>query len=145
MSKLLTFFSLILGILAPMVLFAQNFDTQTAAKDQGLVICGRDLNKDGMVKGPDEECDYSDIVWTIRVIIKYLLMVAGSLAAISFAYAGFLYLTAAGAEEKIKHAHEIFLKVAIGFVIILSAWLIVKTIERTLIDEQSGIPTYLVE
>ena len=49
-------------------------------------------------------------------------------AAVAFAWAGVLYLTAAGDEGKIGKAHAIFTDVLIGLGIVLSAWLIVKLI-----------------
>ena len=152
-SKILIL-SVLLSVVVPVAVLAETQQERaqknraTEAKCEGgdcLVICGRDLNGDGMVKGPNEECGFNDIVHTIRVIIKYLLLVAGSLAAISFAYAGYLYLTSGGAEDKIHHAHEIFWKVAVGFVIILAAWLIVKTIESSLVATDSGIKSFLVQ
>jgi hypothetical protein len=122
--------------------------------DTGLVICGKDLNHDGQVKDvkssqgavtSKEECHFIDLIDALYKIIHYLILIAGSLAAISFAYAGYLYLTAGGDEHNIHHAHEIFWKVAVGFVIMLGAWLFVRTIEKTLIveDNQTGIRSYL--
>lgn len=50
------------------------------------------------------------------------------LAAISFAWAGWLYMSSAGNESNIKKAHEIFGNVVLGLCIALAAWLIVNAI-----------------
>ncbi len=61
-----------------------------------------------------------------------MIALAIPLSAVAFAWAGFIYITAAGSEEKIKRAHSIFWKVAIGFLLVLGAWLIVFTITQFL-------------
>jgi hypothetical protein len=55
-------------------------------------------------------------------------------AVISFSYAGFLYLTSQGNPGQISKAHGIFKTTAIGFLIVLSAWLIVYAITGSLLN-----------
>ena len=55
-------------------------------------------------------------------------MIGGSIAALVFAYAGFLILTAGGNESKMEKGRGMFMPVVWGFVWMLSAWLIVKLI-----------------
>lgn len=86
----------------------------------GLVPCG------GSGQNP---CTFSDFFVLINNVINFLLFnIATPLAALTFAVAGWMYLTAGGDTGKIKQAHELFKNVAIGFIIALSAWLIVKAI-----------------
>ena len=49
------------------------------------------------------------------------------ITAISFAYAGFLLVTAGGAGEKTK-AKDIFTNTATGLVIAAGAWLVINTL-----------------
>ena len=72
-------------------------------------------------------------------------MLGVTAAALGFAYAGFLYITAMGSEEKIHHAHSIFIKVVWGFVFMLSAWLIVKTLEDTFLTTEQRDKSFLEE
>jgi hypothetical protein len=65
-------------------------------------------------------------------IVELLIGIASVLAAIFFMYAGFLYLTSAGDTAKINQAHKIFKDVGWGFVLLLSAWLIVVSILQAL-------------
>ena len=72
-------------------------------------------------------CKWPDLIILGNNIIDFLLTISVSLAAISFAYAGFLYMTAGGDTGTIQ-AHEILWKVVIGIVVSLGAWLIVHFI-----------------
>lgn len=78
------------------------------------------------------DCDFGNIISTIKAIIDYLLIIASVFAAGSFMYAGFLYLFSMGNPGKISQAHEIFKKVVIGYIIMLSAWVLVAAIEKGL-------------
>ncbi|MDP3996522.1 MAG: pilin [bacterium] len=110
----------------------------------GLVSCGFDLDGDGKVKNVydsngnltrKEECGFTDLILLVKRVTDFLIILATAVATLSFAWAGILYITAVGDEGKIKQAHEIFKKVLIGFVFILSAWLIVVLIQTALIPE----------
>lgn len=98
----------VLLTLLPVVAFAQS----------GLIPCD----------GVSPKCGFADIIQLANNIINFLIIVSIPLAVITFMYAGFLYLTAGGNEGKIKQAHSIFWKVLWGFIIILTAWLIVELI-----------------
>jgi hypothetical protein len=74
-------------------------------------------------------CTYDDLIILAQTVIKFLIFdLAAPIAAIMFAYAGFLYVTNGGNESKIKQAHDIFLYVFWGLVIALAAWLVVNYI-----------------
>jgi len=91
----------------------------------GLVKC----------KDPNGICTFGDIMPTISGIINWVIIIAVSISAIMFAYAGFLYMTAQGDLGQMKKGRDIFKNVVIGFVIMLSAWLIVTLVLNTLINE----------
>lgn len=92
----------------------------SAATQSGLVVCGN-------VAG--EECTFAYFIDQVQVIINFLIFkIASPLAAVMFAYAGFLYVTNRGNEGQIKEAHEIFSNVFLGLVLALSAWLIMSFI-----------------
>jgi hypothetical protein len=79
-----------------------------------------------------DEWGWSELVLVAQRLINFLIALAIPLAAIGFASAGFIYVTAAGSEEKIKRAHSIFWKIGIGFILVLGAWLIVYFITQWL-------------
>ena len=76
----------------------------------------------------ESPCDFKALIQLVQNIINFLVYMSAPVAAVAFAWAGVLYLTAAGDETKIGKAHTIFTDVLIGLGIVLSAWLIVKLI-----------------
>lgn len=86
-----------------------------------LVPCGS--------KAHPKPCDFYDLLAMVDKVIDFLIKdLAMPLAAISFAYAGFLYLTSGANPSQRDQAKSIFWKVFVGLIIALAAWLIVKTV-----------------
>lgn len=78
---------------------------------------------------PKTGCGFNELLKLVNKVIHFILFdLAMPIAAIMFAYAGFLLLTSGGNPETKNKAKKIFWNVFIGFVIALAAWLIVKTI-----------------
>lgn len=100
-----------------------------AALAQGLVPCT------GV-----ENCDFNKFIELIQKVINFLLFsIAMPLAAIVFAWAGIMMLTAGGNEQKVTEAKEIFWWVFVGFIIALAAWLIVDTITEALLKSDYSL------
>ncbi len=98
----------------------------------GLVPCG------GVTAGNAlgaTECGLCDLVTLSQNIINFLLMLTVPLSVGLFAWAGVLYFTSGGNPTNITRAHGIFRSVIIGFVIALSAWLVVQTILHSLVKK----------
>ncbi|MFC1614969.1 hypothetical protein ACFL22_00195 [Patescibacteria group bacterium] len=95
-------------LFAPVLAFAAN----------GLIPCD----------GVNVKCTFDMLVQLVQNIIEFIITASPFVAAVAFAYAGWMYITAGGDTGQIKKAHGIFTSVAVGFIIILSAWLIVKAI-----------------
>lgn len=84
---------------------------------QGLVPC------DGTRVNP---CTFEMFITLIQNVLKYLIYtIATPIAAIMFAYAGYLYMTAGDEMGNIKKAHDIFVSVLWGFGVMLIAWALV--------------------
>ena len=60
----------------------------------------------------------------VSVIIYAFLSILGVVFIVLIIYAGFLWMTSAGSEEKIKKAKDIMLAAVIGLIIIFSAYAI---------------------
>jgi hypothetical protein len=90
----------------------------------GLIKCGTERTAGGgAVTNP---CGFDDLIILAQDVINFLIFsIAAPLAAVMFAYAGFLYVTNRGNESQIKRAHTIFLSVFWGFVVVLGAYLII--------------------
>jgi len=111
-----TFLSVLLVIMAPMYVFA------------AIVPCSgsRALGEPAQ---PGGGCDFTDVIALIKNIVKFLVFsLAVPLAAISFAIAGVMILTAGGNTGQVEKAKEIFWNVLWGLIVALSAWLVVNAI-----------------
>lgn len=66
-------------------------------------------------------------------VIRFILFdIVVPIAAIMFAYAGFLLVTSGGSSEARTKANTIFTNTVWGLVIAVAAWLIIRTILSTL-------------
>ncbi len=99
--------------------------------------------KPGDVEGG--ECTFGSVIALASSIINGWILAGVIVATMGFAYAGFLYITAGGSEESIKHAHSIFVKVLIGFALMLGAWLIAKAFEAAFLDEAANARSFLAK
>ncbi len=100
----------------------------------------------GILKGicnEGDKCGFPQLMLLVSSVLKFLTLVSIPLATIAFAYAGWLLLTANGSTSKMEDAKGIFVKVLIGFVFVLAAWLIVRTITDALLDREQGYTDYL--
>lgn len=78
-------------------------------------------------------CDFNYFMRLINNIIKFLLFViATPLVALIIVYVAYLFLSAGGSAGQTEKAKHILFNVVIGYVIALSAWLIINTIMTTL-------------
>ena len=75
---------------------------------------------------------------TIARIIQIGLGLLGTIAVVLVIYAGFLWMTAAGNEDKIKRAKDVLKAAVIGLVIILSAFAIVSFVLNNLTQAING-------
>jgi hypothetical protein len=112
------FFILLLFFVIPQVVFG--------AYQSGLVSC----------TGAD--CNFCDVAKTIGNIITFLFKLLTIIAVLVLVYAGFTLVTSAGNPSALEEAKGMFSNVIIGFVIIISAWLVVDTVMKALVDSDSG-------
>ncbi len=71
-------------------------------------------------------CDFQGLMKQVQHLITAMLTLGVFVAIIGFSYAGYLYIT--GTPGNISKAHELFPKIGLGFVIMLSAWFIIYQI-----------------
>ncbi len=81
----------------------------------------------------------SDINSLIKNIINFLIILAIPITAILVVYAGYLYITSAGNEDKVKTAQKALIWAIIGFAIVLVASSIPTIIEEFLSGESEEI------
>lgn len=112
----------LLSVILPVAVSAQ----------EGLVTCGTDTDDNGVLTNP---CGWDDFIGMINGLVEWLIIIATSVAVLLFIYAGFLYLTSGGDDSQVSQAKTIFINVAVGFSIMLLAYLIVITIVSLLTGE----------
>ena len=76
------------------------------------------------VYGQSSDVDQDSFVETIAKVIKIVLSFLGIIFLVLIIYAGFLWLTSAGSEERIGKAKSILISSIIGVAIILTAYMI---------------------
>ncbi|MBI2475976.1 MAG: hypothetical protein HYV67_01925 [Candidatus Taylorbacteria bacterium] len=111
-----------------------------AAAQSPIVPCGYASNAVDAQGQPinaafKHDCGWADLVKLVGNITNYLIILGAAFSAVAFGWAGFLMMTAGGEMSKIEQAKSIFGKVLIGFLIMLSAWLIVHAIEAGFIKD----------
>jgi hypothetical protein len=147
MQKTLKSFSVILFLgflfLNPFIINAQGSladesVSPTSRSLGGLVPCGNDKDTEGNIVNP---CDFNYFLFMINKIVKFILVaLAMPIAAIAFAYAGFLLLFSGGQSSQREKAKNIFWNTAKGLIFIAASWLIISTILSILeYDDSVGI------
>lgn len=111
---------IIMMMLVPVYIFAADSGTGTIIPCDGVTV----------------PCTFPKLVELGSNLITYLVYLSIPLAAIAFARAGFLYMTAGGSQGKVEKAKELFIKVAWGFFFVLAAWLIVNLITKALLKPE---------
>ena len=95
-----------------------------AQEDTGLVSC----------TGPD--CNFCSFVVMINNLISWLIGFLTLAAVLALVYAGFKLVVSAGDQGAMTDAKKMITNIVIGFIIVLSAWLIVDTLMKALLDLQ---------
>ena len=127
--KILFLFMCLLGFSLPFLSLAQ---TVQEASKYGTSPTGNGIVPNCTLNSTYQECGWEDLVALIKRIMVYLIFIGTTLAAISVAYAGFMYATSSGNSGKIEKAHQVFTTVAIGLLFLWGGWLLVATIMSTL-------------
>ena len=111
--KILSFFAILFVFAVPMI-----------SLSAPLVPC------DGITV----KCDFDALMKLVKNLMDFVLLLAMPLAAILFAYAGWLYLSSSVDPGKKGQAHKIFASVFWGLLFTLGAWFIVKLISDALLE-----------
>lgn len=128
-KKILTYLAILSMFIMPAFSLAQvdtDFPDEAFSRGESLVPCGNDKTPAGVIINP---CSFGDAMELINEVVKFILFkLAIPVAAIMFAYAGFLMVTSGGSTEAKSKAKNIFSNAVFGLVIAAGAWLIIRTI-----------------
>lgn len=117
-TKILIFFLVLAILVVPLFSFAAD------PPHSGLVPpCGEDPDTGQCIWG------FKELMSLIYNVIRFILFkMVVPIAAIMFAYAGFLMVTSGGSVEQAGKARTIFTNVALGLIIAVIAFLVIKTL-----------------
>jgi len=76
----------------------------------------------------------ADVVQLILKVINYAIIIIGVLGVLIFIYAGFLYLTAAGDQERLDRAKNTLLYAVVGIVVSVLGFVAVATVQRFIVQ-----------
>lgn len=97
-----------------------------SAESAGLVTCS----------GPD--CNLCSFVTMVNNLVAWLVGFLTLAAVLAIVYAGFKLVVSGGDEGAMTDAKKMLTNIVIGFVIVLSAWLIVDTLMKALVAPGVG-------
>jgi len=127
MSKLIRRTKKYFYILIPVVVFGlANF-----ARAQGGIL--DQLSETGKAAGYDPSVK-SDITVMIGAVIRSLLGIVGTLFMVLIIYAGIMWMTAQGSEEKVAKAKKILSNSVIGLIIVIISYFVVEFLFDILIQ-----------
>jgi hypothetical protein len=96
---------------------------------RGLVTCGN-------VGQPD--CDLCTLVQMVDRVLDFLFVLLTLAAVLMVMYAGFQLVMSQGNSGAMEKAKGMVGNIIIGFIIVLAAWLIIDTVMKGLVKENSG-------
>ena len=120
------FLSIAIAMVLPTIALA------ASNSSSGLVPCGASSSADEATS-----CQACNIVELSQNVIMFMIGLSIPIAIALFAYAGILYFTSGmGGSENISKAKTIFRSAVFGFVLAISAWLIVNTLLYTILSDE---------
>lgn len=82
-------------------------------------------------------CQACNIVQLVDNLLKFFVFVAVAAAAVMFAYAGILAVTASANKNNLASAKKIFLNTFLGLVFVVAAFLVIDLLIRTFVPNQT--------
>ena len=101
----------------------------SAFADKGLVTCD----------GVSIVCNACTFISMVNGLVQWLFTILALLAVMMMVYAGFKLVVSQGNSHAWGEAKGMLTNVIVGFVIVLSAWLIVDTLIKMLASSNSGL------
>lgn len=107
---------------------------QNTPTPDGIINCNTKWNG----KSFDDPCNFKAAMELLQIVIDWMFYVAVPISVIGILYAGYLYLFAFNSPKNIETAHGLFKTVFIGFGIMLTAWILVTTLVKAVVDTEGN-------
>lgn len=92
----------------------------------------------------DSGCEFGDFIELIKNIMNFAIFTGVAFSVLAFSWAGILMITSAGNTGQRDQAKKIFSSVLTGFLIVLTAWLIVYLILKGLTEGSNAkFPSFI--
>ena len=101
-----------------------------STKDVHACLRGTDSTRNSVDSG-NENIDAQSIRQNVVRVLQYILSFLAIIGVSMMMYGGIIWITSAGADEKVGKARKIIIAAAIGLLIIVAAWVIVSFIINT--------------
>jgi len=115
----------------------------SAGNGNGLVTCGN-IGPDGKLV----ECNFNYAMAEVKLLMNYMFWFTMIIVTGVIAYSGFKYMLAGGNSSEVKKANKMFTSIVKGLLFMFCAWIIVFTIENTLMktdgEAKKTIDTYFL-
>ena len=131
--KALVLFALGVALLLPSFTYVA---AQTATSGAGLVPCGVTLGTGESEVKIATGCQACHLTQLVQNIINFIVGISITLAILLVAWAGFLYFSSGARPDNINKGKDVLKNTAIGFLVVISAWIIVNTLLYTLLDKK---------
>ena len=120
--------AIILGALT-LVLFGGVTLVMAQVADPGpLTVCESGFSDPKLVGPAQRICDFQAFLELVGKVFKYLVWISVPLATLGIGIGGFMMIFGGASESQVTRGKEIFWDSIIGFVIVVAAFIIVKTI-----------------
>lgn len=106
----------------------------------GLFFAGDTALAAGLVPCEGEGCSTCHIVQVANSMVKWLIVAMASIGGLVLMYAGVKMVTAGGNMGAIESAKDMMINMIIGYLILLSAWLVIDTVMKGLVG--NTLPGY---
>jgi hypothetical protein len=92
----------------------------------------------GIVTCKGADCTVCNLATTAQNVLNTAIYILIFLSAVIIAWAGFKMLTAGGSSEGYAQGKSMLVNVIIGLVIVLAGWIVIDTVMRTLVNQNSS-------
>lgn len=70
----------------------------------------------------------------LHMIVNFIIKISIPLIAMAIVYSGFLFVSARGSDDQLKHAKEVFTYTIIGGLVLMAAWVVAEAIKDALLS-----------
>lgn len=130
-KKIMGVFLLVMFILTPTLVAAQSVSFECEAYGIGCPDSSSSKTSSGESQSFENPLGYSSISELLRAVLDAVVTIAFPFIVLFLVYAGFLFVSAQGNEEKLGTAKKVFLWTVVGGLLILGAEALSIAIEGT--------------